>query len=517
MDQHKAKVETIAARVTHFHAAKKPFRIYHGGTNSTRITTFSEDNSIDTSMLKDIISIDQEHGTCLVESNVPMDALVVSTLPMGFMPPVVPEFKGITVGGAFSGTGGESSSFRHGFFDRTVNWFEIILADGQVITASPSSSASLFYGAAGTFGTLGIITMLEIRLLPAKSHVELTYIPVTSVSEAQTEMDRLSNAEIPVDFIDALMLSRNTGVVCSGTLVNIEECSHSLAPEKTSFSGPWDQWFYIHAQSVFSSLLDSKSSKKEVMSLTEYFFRYDRGAFWAGQFVFEWFGVPFNRFTRYLLNWLMPTRTLYHGLHASGLGARYIIQDLCFPQSKVDEFTTWLDENYQIYPLWLCSVRQNDRISMNPHMPSDSQPGQTTGETMLNIGVWGGCPSGSNKITANRQLEAKVRSLGGMKWLYADSYYTEAEFWSIYNREWYEKLRIEHNAASLPTVYEKVITKQRPEAWVPCNLQTTSELFTGKKGLRDLWNGVWTIWPLVGVSAVMSFLRGEEFLKRKLD
>jgi len=49
-----------------------------------------------------------------------MDQLVKATLAYGFAPPVVMEFPGITAGGGFSGTSGESSSFRHGFFDKTV-------------------------------------------------------------------------------------------------------------------------------------------------------------------------------------------------------------------------------------------------------------------------------------------------------------------------------------------------------------------------------------------------------------
>lgn len=49
-----------------------------------------------------------------------MDRLVEETLKYGLIPPVVMEFPGITVGGGYSGTSGESSSFKHGFFDRTL-------------------------------------------------------------------------------------------------------------------------------------------------------------------------------------------------------------------------------------------------------------------------------------------------------------------------------------------------------------------------------------------------------------
>lgn len=96
--------------------------------------------------------------TALVEPNAPMDALVRETLRYGLLPPVVPEFPGITVRGGFTGTAAESSSFKYGFLENTVNWIEIILPDGSVTTASRDLKCDLFHGAAGTFGTLGVTT-----------------------------------------------------------------------------------------------------------------------------------------------------------------------------------------------------------------------------------------------------------------------------------------------------------------------------------------------------------------------
>ncbi|ENI08504.1 hypothetical protein COCC4DRAFT_37225, partial [Bipolaris maydis ATCC 48331] len=70
--------------------------------------------------------------TALIEPNVPMDVLVQETMKAGLLPPVVMEFPGITVGGGFVGTAGESSSFKYGFFDRTVLSAEVVLADGTL-------------------------------------------------------------------------------------------------------------------------------------------------------------------------------------------------------------------------------------------------------------------------------------------------------------------------------------------------------------------------------------------------
>ncbi|KAG6978329.1 Delta(24)-sterol reductase [Fusarium oxysporum f. sp. conglutinans] len=79
-------------------------------------------------------------------------------MPFGLISPVVMEFPGITAGGGFAGTSGESSSFRHGFFNETVNFVEMILGNGDKIRASREEHEDLFHGAAGAAGTLGCRT-----------------------------------------------------------------------------------------------------------------------------------------------------------------------------------------------------------------------------------------------------------------------------------------------------------------------------------------------------------------------
>lgn len=144
MEQHKATVETVRSRIQHFYNTKTGFRVYHGSTNSTRHANFDRDSIVDVSSLNHVLSIDREKRTALVEPNVPMDALVRETMKAGLLPPVVMEFPGITVGGGFVGTAGESSSFKHGFFDRTVLSAEVVLADGTLVTASQSENQGLF-------------------------------------------------------------------------------------------------------------------------------------------------------------------------------------------------------------------------------------------------------------------------------------------------------------------------------------------------------------------------------------
>jgi Delta24-sterol reductase len=120
MEQHKEAVTVIASTVLNFYDRKEPFRIFHGSTNSTRPLTLQRNSMVDTSSLNHVLKVDIKAKTVLVEPNVPMDKLVKATLEHGLVPPVVMEFPGITVGGGFAGTSGESSSFKYGFLDKTV-------------------------------------------------------------------------------------------------------------------------------------------------------------------------------------------------------------------------------------------------------------------------------------------------------------------------------------------------------------------------------------------------------------
>ena len=362
---------------------------------------------IDISHLSHVLMVDTEERTVLVEPNVPMDQLIEATLKYGFVPPVVMEFPGITVGGGFAGTGAESSSFKQGFFDQTVVSIEIVLADGNVVEASGVQRPDLFHGAAGTFGTLGITTLLELRLRKATTHVELSYFPVGSLSGAVRKLEE-TQEDSANEFVDGILFAKDRGVVIAGRLKNISPNDASIRIQR--FSRAKDPWFYLHAENIFAtSSLTSKEAMpfKEAVPLVDYLFRYDRGGFWVGYYAFKYFKTPFNRITRWALDKYMHARVMYHALHESGFSQKYIIQDLALPYSTAQEGLEYIDDSFGIYPLWLCPLRPTRQIALHPHTSKGENPKWR--EMLLNIGLWGPGPSSQNAfMQANRQLEHKV-------------------------------------------------------------------------------------------------------------
>jgi delta24-sterol reductase len=176
-----------------------------------------------------------------------MDRLVEATLKHGLVPPVVMEFPGITVGGGYSGTSGESSSFKHGFFDRTINYVEMVLANGTIVKISPTEKPDLFLGAAGAVGTFDVTTMVELRLQEAKRYVETTYHPVSSMVEAVEKLEQVTS-DPAIDYVDGIMFSMTQGAIITGRLTD----QHKEGIPIQRFSAARDPWFYLDVQDAIA-------------------------------------------------------------------------------------------------------------------------------------------------------------------------------------------------------------------------------------------------------------------------
>ena len=111
---------------------------------------------LDVSGLAQVISVDPEARTADVAGMSTYEDLVAATLPYGLAPLVVPQLKTITLGGAVTGLGIESTSFRTGLPHESVLEMDILTGAGEIVTATPDGeNADLFRGFPNSYGTLG--------------------------------------------------------------------------------------------------------------------------------------------------------------------------------------------------------------------------------------------------------------------------------------------------------------------------------------------------------------------------
>lgn len=144
-----------------------------------------------------------------------------------------------------------------------------------------------------------------------------------------------------------------------------------------------------------------------------------------------------------------------------------------------------IDDNFNLYPLWLCPLKLNSPYPLTPkgkHYQKDNQ-------RVINIGVWGPGPRNRDDfIAANRAIEAKTKELDGLKCLYAHAYYTATEFWDLYDKDAYDSLREEYNATLLPSVFDKVTNNGPPPA------NTMFERLKNVRPVRGIYGALCVFW-----------------------
>ena len=189
-------------------------------SNLFRARAKSDAKGLDVSGLTGVISVDPDARTADVAGMCTYEDLVAATLPYGLSPLVVPQLKTITLGGAVTGLGIESTSFRNGLPHESVLEMDILTGSGEVVTASPEQNADLFRAFPNSYGTLGYSVRLQIELEPVKPFVALRHLRFHSLQELVAAMDRIIETGgidgVPVDYLDGVVFSADESYLCLG-------------------------------------------------------------------------------------------------------------------------------------------------------------------------------------------------------------------------------------------------------------------------------------------------------------
>ncbi|MGB3776982.1 MAG: FAD-binding oxidoreductase [Tunicatimonas sp.] len=125
----------------------------------------------DTRRLNHLLSFDDETGVLVCQAGVSLADIITTFAPRGWFPVVNPGTKYVTVGGAIANDIHGKGHHRDGSFARYVRSFTILLASGDVVTASREESPDLFWANFGGLGLLGVILTVTLQL----ERIETTY------------------------------------------------------------------------------------------------------------------------------------------------------------------------------------------------------------------------------------------------------------------------------------------------------------------------------------------------------
>ena len=392
-----------------------------------------------------VIRVDEHGQFAEVEGLTTYEELVRETLPFQLMPTVVPQLKSITIGGAIAGIGIESSSFKCGFVHETVQELEILLPDGRVVVATPSNEYSdLFFGFPNSYGTLGYVLKLKVKLLPIKPFVKLTHHRYSDWEEYFHAITRVCH-ERSVDFVDGTMFTDKDLYITTGEFIDRTE------------------WLsdYTYLQMYYQSI---RQKKIDYLTAHDYLWRWDTDWFWCSKHFFLQYPV---------MRWLWGKERLHSAVYWKILKwsrrspvAQWIsrviedrqeavIQDVEIPIEHAPEFAQFLHEEIGIKPVWICPVTAYDPsvsyslYSMKPH------------KLYVNFGFWDVVKTHHEEGYFNKTIEAKVRKLEGQKSLYSTSFYSREEFGELYNEGGYRQLKIRYDSTGkLNNLYEKCVLKK---------------------------------------------------------
>ena len=393
-----------------------------------------------------LLEIDSNNQTLTAEGMMTYAQLIDSTLKYGFMPHIVPQLKTITIGGAVSGIGIESTSFRYGLPHERVLEMDVLLADGTVVCCTPTNEHSdLYYGIPNSYGTLGYILKLKTPALPVKPYVRLEHVRYHNADEFFSAIQTLQNSDI--DFLDGCVFSRDEYYITCGWF-------EQNAPTISDYT-----YLDIYYKSI-------RNKHQDYLTVKDYIWRWDTDWFWCSKNLYVQNGIMRRIIGRDRLNSKTYTKVMRWntkwGLtrklnRLAGFYPESVIQDIDIPIVNAPQFLDFLLQEVGVLPIWICPIGTSENserfplFSMNPN------------SLYINFGFWDSVKSRERRPVGyiNRKIERKTIELSGKKSLYSDSFFPEDEFWRLHDLDKYWLLKQQYDPqCQLLNLYEKTVLRR---------------------------------------------------------
>jgi FAD/FMN-containing dehydrogenase len=406
---------------------------------------------LDVKNFNQVIYIDSNNLTAEVEGMTTFETLVNETLKYGLLPPVVPQLKMITLGGAISGIGIEASSFKYGLVHETVLEMEVLLGDGRIITCTPNNEhKSLFFSLPNSYGTLGYILKVKIKLIKAKRFVEINHKKYDNPRDYFKDINSLCDNK-KYDFIDGVVFNEKEMYISLGKFKD-------QVPYKSN---------YKYMKIYYKSL---KKNKTDYLTTSDFIWRWDSDWFWTSNVFYMQNFIPRLLFGKFMLNskaYLAVKRfnekyrltNKIHELYSffnkkDKIKKEPVIQDVGIPIENCEKFLEFFNKEIKIKPIWICPTKIYNNKQTFPLF--DIIPNKL----YIDFGFWDSIKSDKPEGYYNKKIEQIVEKLNGEKSLYSDSFYEKNNFWKIYNGKIYFKIKNKYDPNSVfLDLYNKCVLK----------------------------------------------------------
>ncbi|MFT4287038.1 FAD-binding oxidoreductase [Nocardioides sp.] len=433
--------------------AGAPVRLAKKTTNLFRPRAATTAPGLDVSGLTGVIEVDPTARTADVQGMCTYEDLVDATLPHGLIPYVVPQLRTITLGGAVTGLGIESTSFRNGLPHESVIEMDVFTGAGAVVTTRPGPQgqhSDLFETFPNSYGSLGYATRLRIKLEKVPSFVSLRHVRFDDAGLLAKTITQITETKeydgVRVDGLDGVAFAPGELYLTLATWTD------EATQEPSDYTG--QQIFYRSIQ----------QRETDLLTIYDYLWRWDTDWFWCSGA----FGAQHPTLRR-----LWPRRYRRSDVYMRmlGLDRRFdiadrldrragrplrerVVQDIEVPVENLPAFLEWFDAEVGMRPVWLCPLMAKQAWRSYPLQP---------GEVYVNLGFWGTVHVGPEAVNGpkNRAIEARVHELGGHKSLYSEAFYDRQTFDELYNGANLAAVKRTYDPQHrLTSLYDKAVKKR---------------------------------------------------------
>ncbi|MCB2081885.1 MAG: FAD-binding oxidoreductase [Rickettsiales bacterium] len=157
-----------------------------------------------TERLDRFLKFDTKKGVLTAQAGVTLAELLQVTVPKGWLPPVIPGTKQVSLGGCVACNVHGKNQYRTGEFAACVQQIKLRLPGGDTVLCGPETHADLFWATAGGMGMTGSIEEVALQLRPIASASVKTVTQRVENLEAMVNLFRTyaEAAEYMVGWID---------------------------------------------------------------------------------------------------------------------------------------------------------------------------------------------------------------------------------------------------------------------------------------------------------------------------
>jgi len=284
---------------------------------------------------------------------------------------------------------------------------------------------------------------VKASTVPVKPYVRLQHLAFSNGDECFAALEKhLKQGE--ADFVDGTIFSPQRLFITLGRFAD-------TAPYTSDYT----------YESIYYRSIEQK--REDYLTVRDYLWRWDTDWFWCSKnvlaqnafmrkFVYGKNRLGSRTYTK-IMRWNSRVGVTHKLERLLGLHSESVIQDVDIPISRAAEFLRFYAKEIQLWPMWVCPIG----VAESKFVLYPVRKGR-----YVNFGFWDvkrtreAHPPGH----FNRMIEEKVSELGGIKSLYSDSFFAEADFDRRYGGAAYDALKKKYDpAGAFPRLYDKCVLK----------------------------------------------------------